>query len=148
MPPKRANHWSHDGQPGSYFHELVVLPTLAPHLAHPEYLDPNSGTFPFPLSQPHSQQPEHGTTVTHGQILDRTSQSSLSHNLYFILKTPVTDDVVGPADNAGNTEAPGSSVPADEAESLADGSTEAGELFCHGFRNSTLISVVPPLDSV
>lgn len=78
MPPKRANRWSHDGQPGSYFHELVVLPTLAPQLARPEYLDPNSGTFPFPLSQPRSQHPEPGTTVTYDQISDRMSQFSLT----------------------------------------------------------------------
>ena len=40
--PKCINCWSHDGQLGSYFHELIVLPTLTPHLACPEY--PNSGT--------------------------------------------------------------------------------------------------------
>ena len=60
-----------------------------------------------------------------------------------MLKAPVIDG----ANNAGKTEAAGNSVPADEAES-ADGSTEASELFCHGFHHSILISVVSPLDSI
>jgi len=75
-------------------------------------------------------------------------RSPLSHTTDISCSKCLSDDAVGTADNAGNTEAPGNSGPADEAESLADGSTEAGELFCRGFHNSTLISVVPPLDSV
>lgn len=58
-----ANRWSIDDEnPGSIFHELVVLPTLAPHLARPEYLDsaPRGLTI---LPQPRSQQIENGITV-------------------------------------------------------------------------------------
>ena len=38
-----TNRWSIDGNPGSVFHELVILPTLAPHLARPDYLDGTPG---------------------------------------------------------------------------------------------------------
>lgn len=31
--PSMANRWSNDANQGSAFHKLVVLPTLAPHLA-------------------------------------------------------------------------------------------------------------------
>jgi hypothetical protein len=56
-----TNRWSIDGNPGSVFHELVVLPTLAPHLARPDYLD---GTgVPTILPQSRSQQIENGITV-------------------------------------------------------------------------------------
>jgi len=48
-------------------HELVVLPTLAPHLARPEYLDPTPDT-PIVLPQPRSHQLEHGVTIVEGQL--------------------------------------------------------------------------------
>ena len=39
--PNRPNHWTHDNEnPGSLFHELVILPMLAPELARSEYLLP------------------------------------------------------------------------------------------------------------
>ena len=66
MPPRCSNRWTHDDEhPGSLFHELVVLPTLAPHLARPEYLGKTQG--PIVLPQPRSQQFEEGVTVV-GQL--------------------------------------------------------------------------------
>ena len=54
--PNRPNCWTHDDEnTGSIFHELVVLPMLAPELAHPKYLLPH-GEGPVPYPQPHSQQ--------------------------------------------------------------------------------------------
>ncbi|KZP16564.1 hypothetical protein FIBSPDRAFT_894989 [Athelia psychrophila] len=41
MPTRRSNHWDNIMEnPGSIFHQIMVLPTLAPHLARPEYLLP------------------------------------------------------------------------------------------------------------
>ena len=58
-----TNRWAIDDEnPGSMFHELVVLPTLAPHLARPEYLEPTLGG-PVILPQPRSQQLEDGFTI-------------------------------------------------------------------------------------
>lgn len=45
-------------RPGSTFHELVTLPTLAPHLARPEYVNPNAPFIPLP--QARSRQEEDG----------------------------------------------------------------------------------------
>ena len=50
----------------SIFHELIVLPTLAPHLACPEYKEATSG--PLILSQLRSQQLKNGVIVV-GQLL-------------------------------------------------------------------------------
>jgi hypothetical protein len=56
----RPNRWTRDDEnPGSLFHELVVLPTLAPELARPEYLLPH-GEGPVPYPQPRSQQIANG----------------------------------------------------------------------------------------
>ncbi|KAJ3858088.1 hypothetical protein EV359DRAFT_69283, partial [Lentinula novae-zelandiae] len=59
--PGTGNRWTNserDERPGSLFNELVVLPTLAPQLARPEYLDTN---LPFvALPQLRSQQEQHG----------------------------------------------------------------------------------------
>ena len=66
MPARRSNRWTQDDEnPGSIFHELVVLPTLAPHLARPEYEEATSG--PIILPQPRSQQLKNGVTVV-GQL--------------------------------------------------------------------------------
>jgi len=65
-----TNRWSiNDENPGSIFHEVVVLPTLAPHLAHPEYLDSTPGS-PTILPQPQSQQIENGITVVQLGMFD------------------------------------------------------------------------------
>lgn len=59
--PGTGGRWSNterDERPGSFFNEVVVLPTLAPHLARPEYLNPNPQFIPIP--QPRSQQQQHG----------------------------------------------------------------------------------------
>ncbi|KIM77640.1 hypothetical protein PILCRDRAFT_11894 [Piloderma croceum F 1598] len=53
--PNRPNCWTcNDENLGSLFHELVVLTTLTPELAHPEYLLHDKGPVPYP--QPCSQQ--------------------------------------------------------------------------------------------
>jgi hypothetical protein len=64
----RTNRWEQDDEhPGSLFHELIVLPTLAPHLARPEYLrQPGEGPVIYP--QPCSQQIANGV-VTANQHL-------------------------------------------------------------------------------
>ena len=38
-----TNRWSTDGPDGSAFHEIVVLPTFALDLAHPQNLGPYQG---------------------------------------------------------------------------------------------------------
>ena len=57
-----TNQWSIDGNPSSVFHKLVILPMLAPHLAHPDYLDGTPGGTTI-LPQSRSQQIENGITV-------------------------------------------------------------------------------------
>jgi hypothetical protein len=55
-----TTHWTKDDEnPGSLFHELVVLPTLYPEIAHPEYMQgPHAGPVIYP--QPRSQQLTNG----------------------------------------------------------------------------------------
>ncbi|KAF8958305.1 hypothetical protein BDZ97DRAFT_1923759 [Flammula alnicola] len=49
MPPRCSNRWTQDDENlGSIFHKLVVLPTLAPHLARLEYLDATPGPIILP----------------------------------------------------------------------------------------------------
>ncbi|KAH7923606.1 hypothetical protein BV22DRAFT_1048078 [Leucogyrophana mollusca] len=53
---KSSNRWNRDNEkPGSWFHELVTLPMLAPDLARPGYLHAHSGD-PVVHPQPRSQQ--------------------------------------------------------------------------------------------
>src|SRR6267154_5894784 len=55
-----TTHWTKDDEnPGSIFHELVVLPTLYPEIARPEYMQ-GSHTGPVIYPQPRSQQLANG----------------------------------------------------------------------------------------
>jgi hypothetical protein len=45
----RANRWTDDEPDGSAFHEIIMLPTLAPQLARPQHLVPY---FPVPAEGP------------------------------------------------------------------------------------------------
>ncbi|TFK61466.1 hypothetical protein BDN72DRAFT_904068 [Pluteus cervinus] len=56
-----------DEKPGSAFHELIVLPTFAPELARPEYMDPRA-PGPVILPQPRSQQRENGIYALNDHI--------------------------------------------------------------------------------
>ncbi|KAJ8081483.1 hypothetical protein PM082_007328 [Marasmius tenuissimus] len=65
MPPRsnpatRVSAGDRDERPGSIFNELIVLPTLAPRLARPEYLASYQPGVPIPLPQPRSQQRQEG----------------------------------------------------------------------------------------
>ncbi|KAI1788252.1 hypothetical protein LXA43DRAFT_894915 [Ganoderma leucocontextum] len=87
MTRQRAR-WTHDGPPGSNFHELVVLPTLAPELAQDA---PPSA--PSAASAPASTEsvPAHGT----GGTLDASATLSyLWGRQYFIYVTAGRTQVV------------------------------------------------------
>jgi hypothetical protein len=56
------------------FHELIVLPTVASHLARPEYVDPCPGG-PVILPQPRSQQLQNGVVIVNGQDQENMSES-------------------------------------------------------------------------
>lgn len=122
MHPHSGNRWTHDEErPGSIFHELVVLPTVAPHLARPEYLDPTPGV-PIVLPQPRSHQLEHGVTVVQGQ-------RSMSMSLVF--SNALSNDVLSVTDGmALAAENSADSIPSSEQPVLvseADGSRETSE---------------------
>ncbi|KAH7903057.1 hypothetical protein BJ138DRAFT_1197791 [Hygrophoropsis aurantiaca] len=70
--PRIRNRWSHDDEnPGSMFHELVVLPTLNPDIARPEY---HNTTGPVIYPQPRSQQLANGILMTSGSTLSSGEQ--------------------------------------------------------------------------
>ena len=70
--PNRPNCWTHnDENPGLLFHELVILPTLVPELAHSEYLLPH-GEGPVPYPQPCSQQIANGVFPVNNHLATGT----------------------------------------------------------------------------
>ncbi|SRR6266567_1072302 len=119
MPARRSNRWTQDDPiPGSYFHELVVLPTLAPHLARPEYLGATTG--PIVLPQPQSQQLDNGAAAVGQPPGTLTSSCFIS----FTNKPAVG---INPADGAAHPASTPSAAGAPEAEARFDGSGNAGK---------------------
>lgn len=68
-----------DKNPGSTFYEIVTLPTLAPHLAQPEYLPGHMGNL-VPIPQPCSQQIWDGIVAVESGTLRPST---------FVLKLPL-----------------------------------------------------------